>query len=152
MKIESKYKLGIVKNGKPFYGEVILEIESLPDSDRHEVVEKYSGKGFKSQGYVESIPPEGYDAWKIGIKTGVEYALKRINDSRKFKVTILESNGLTTDTNPIILAYVSSRAILKEFANNESETDLNKIEEIVFNSWSYEYDTQISFDKLDVAI
>ncbi|MEL6637861.1 MAG: hypothetical protein AAFR05_14005 [Bacteroidota bacterium] len=151
MKIESKYKLGIVKNGKPFYGEVILEIESLPDSDRHEVVEKYSGKGFKSQGYVESIPPEGYDAWKIGIKTGVEYALKRINDSRKFKVTILESNGLTTDTNPIILAYVSSRAILKEFANNESETDLNKIEEIVFNSWSYEYDTQISFDKLDVA-
>ena len=66
-------------------------------------------------------------------------------------MTILESNGLTTDTNPIILAYVSSRAILKEFANNESETDLNKIEEIVFNSWSYEYDTQISFDKLDVA-
>lgn len=150
MKIETKYKLGTVKNGKPFFGEVILEMESLFNSDKHEVIEKYIGKGFQSQGYLESIPKKGYDSWKKGVEIGVEYALRMINDNRKFKVTILESNGLTTDTNPIILAYVSSRAILKEFKNKESKADLDKIETIVFNSWNHEYDSQIDFVNLTV--
>jgi len=151
MKIESKYKLGTIKNGKPFLGEVILKIELIPNSDKHEVIEKYNGKGFQSQGYAESIPQKGYNSWKKGVKIGIEYALRIINDYRKFKVTILKVNGLTTDTNPIILAYVSSRAILKEFEKKESEADLKKIEEIVFNSWNYEYDSQIDFDKLTVT-
>lgn len=151
MKIESKYKLGTVKNGKPFFGEVILEIELLPHSDKHDVVEKYNAKGFQGQGYLESIPQNGYDSWKKGVRIGVEYALRMIDDNRSFRVTILESNGLTTDTNPIILAYVSSRAILKELKNKESKADLAKIEEIVFNSWNYEYGNQIDFDKLIVT-
>ena len=41
-----------------------------------------------------------------------------INDHRKFKITILESNGLTTNTNPIILTYVASRAILANLEQN----------------------------------
>ncbi len=151
MKIESKYKLATVKNGKPFFGEVILEMELLPNSDKHDVVEKYNAKGFQSQGYLESIPQNGYDSWKKGVRIGVEYALRMIDDNRSFRVTILESNGLTTDTNPIVLAYVSSRAILKELKNKESKADLAKIEEIVFNSWNYEYGNQIDFDKLIVT-
>ena len=151
MKIESKYKLGTLKNGKSFYGEVILQIELLPNSKNHEIIESYNGKGFQSQGYIESIPPKGYNSWKKGIKAGVEYALRMINSNQKFKVTIFKSNGSTTDTNPIILAYVSSRAILKEFENKESKADLDKIETIVFNSWNYKHDSQIDFDIMAVT-
>jgi len=132
MKIESKYKLGRIKGGKPFYGEVNLGIELLSDSKEHIIIEDYDGKGFLSQGYVESIPREGYDSWKKGIKNGIDYGLRMINENRKYRVTIIESKGLTTDTNPIILAYVSSRAILKEIENKESKTDLDKLEKNSF--------------------
>ncbi len=120
-------------------------MELLPNSNEHEVIEKYKGTGFQSQGQVESTPKRGYKSWKKGVRLGVDYALSVINDNRKFKVSILALNGLTTDTNPIILAFVASRAILQEFENQESKADLTKIEEIVYNSWNYKYDSQLDF-------
>jgi len=150
MKIESKYKLRTVKNGKPFYGEVILKMGLLSNSIEHELIEEYRGKGFQSQGYIESIPQKGYDSWKEGVRIGVDYALSMVSDNRKFKITILEANGLTTDTNPIILAFVASRAILNEVKNKESEVELKKIEEIVFSSWNYGLGSQMNFENFTV--
>lgn len=150
MKIESKYKLRIVKNGKSFYGEVILEIESISGLKEHQIIENYQGKGFQSQGYVETIPKEGYDSWKQGIKNGIIYGLKLIIDDRKFNVTILEANGLTTDTNPIILAFVAARALLDKIENKESKTEVEKLEELVYSSWNHGFDSQIDFENLTI--
>ena len=151
MKIESKYKLGLfMKNGMPFYGEVILEIESTPDMEEHQIIEQYQGEGLRSQGDIEKIPKEGYDSWKTGIKNGIIYGLKLITDNRKFKVTILECSGLTTFTNPIVLAFVSSRVILKEIENKELKSELNKLEEIVFSSWNYALESQLDFNNFTV--
>ena len=65
-------------------------------------------------------------------------------------MSILAVNGLSTDTNPIILAFVASRAILQKFENQEAKTDLIEIEEIVYNSWNYKYDSQLDFAKKSI--
>lgn len=151
MKIKSKYRLGVMKNGKPFCGEVILEIESSLDIVEHQIIEQYQGEGFLSQGGIEKIPEEGYDSWKQGVKRGIIYGIKKIIDARKLKVTILECSGLTTDTNPIILAFVASRAILKELENKELESELNRLEELVFSSWNFKFDSQLDFDNFAIT-
>ena len=83
MKIESKYKLGTIKNGIPFYGEVLLEIELLPNSNEHEIIEKYNGMGLQSQDQLESIPKIGYKSWRKGVRLGVDYALSMIIESSR---------------------------------------------------------------------
>ena len=85
MKIESRYKLGIVKNGLPYFGEVNLKIELLLDSKEHEIVEMYGETRFS----------EGYFSWKKGIKNGVDYGLSKINDDRKFKVSIFSALAIS---------------------------------------------------------
>lgn len=151
MEIESKYKFGLlIKNGKPFYGEVVLKIESTPNMVEHQIIERYKGEGFITQGYVETIPKKGYNSWKEGVKNGVLYGLKMVTDNRTFKVTILAGNGLITHTNPIILAYVASRAILEKIEHRESVFELEKIKNLVFSSWNYEHDSQIDFKNFTI--
>ena len=133
MNIESKYKLAKIKNGKSFYGEVILHIEA---SKKQEIIEAYNGTGFMGQGALEIIPPKGYDDWKQAIKLGINYGLDKVTDKRKFKVTIVEGSGLTTDTNSTILAFVASRAILEKIENNESTIEKEKFEKLVYSSWN----------------
>lgn len=137
MKIKSKYKLAKIKNGKPFYGEIILYIEE--NTTTHTIIENYDGNGFISQGTIESIPPKGYEDWKQGIKSGIHYGLSKITDNRKFKVTIVECNGFTTDTNPTILAFVASRAILEQIENNESTAEKEQFEELIYSSWNNKF-------------
>ena len=74
-----------------------------------------------------------------------------IVDDRKYRITILECKGLSTDTNPIILSFVSSRAILKELKNLETKTQLDKFEKIVFNSWNSDFENLIDFTKLIIT-
>lgn len=151
MRIQSTYKFAIVKNRKPFFGEVILEIEVLENAVVHQIIENYQGDGFKSQGYVETIPKEGYETWKTGIKNGILYGLSRINDERKFRVSILESSGLSTDTNPIILAYAASRAILEKIEHIELQNEKDKLEALVFSSWNYKFDSQLNFNRFEIV-
>ena len=146
MKTTSKHRLGTVKNAQPFFGEVILEIETKPNFEKSQIVEGYQGIGFQSQGYPITVPDKGYDSWKKGIKKGIDYGLKMLSDERKFKITILECTGLVTSTNPIILAFVASRALLNKIDNNESKAELNKLEEAVFSSWNYKPDSQLNFE------
>ncbi len=150
MKIESRHKLGLYKKGKSFFGEVVLEIEAITGTEEHQVFEKYQRVGFQNQGYLESVPQEGYKPWKEGIKKGIAYGLKMLTGERKFKISILETNGLSTDTNPIILAFVASRAVLNKLDHQESKAELEQLEEIVFSSWDYGLFGQIDFDHFTV--
>ena len=60
-------------NGLPYFAHVVLEVEYASDSPS--IVFSCSGRGFRSQGYVEEVPATGYDDWKNGARAGISYAL-----------------------------------------------------------------------------
>lgn len=146
MTIKSLFKLAIYKNGRPFFGQVKLEIKE--SFKGHLIEEKYSGNGFCSQGRFEVISEDGYELWKSAIREGVRYALTKITSQKKFKIIIIEAVGLSTDTNPTIMGYVSSRAILNEIDNSESIIEKNKLEELLYSSWQFGFNGQPDFNQL----
>lgn len=147
MKIESTYKLRNVHNGKPFFGAIVLTIEVLEEATQHQLIEAYKGEGFLGQGHIETIPAKGYKSWKIGIRRGINYALGKLLDKRSFKVTVVYCRGMTTDTNPVILAFVASRAVLDKLEHEESQQELAALEQVVFSSWEHSLDSQLNFEK-----
>lgn len=136
MKVE--YRFRRIKGGLPFIGVVELHLEELPHAQQHQIIEEYQGAGFTSQGYIESIPAQGYKDWKAGIKKGILYALSKITSPNYYQITIIAAQGLTTDTNPTILAYTASRAILDHLEHQELDEEKAALEEVVFGSWKNE--------------
>ena len=145
-KIKSEYTVKKVKNGLPHWGAVQLTIE-LTASNTLEIIEKYAGAGFVGQGYLEVLPDKGYDDWKKGIVIGIKYAFSKLESNSGLKVIIEEASGLVTDTNPTILGYAASRAILNKLPNSESETEHEGIKKMVFRSWDYDYHALPNFEK-----
>ena len=130
-----------IKNGLPHLGKVSLTLK-LTEKGILEIEENYPEKksyGF-SQGQKESIPKEGYNDWKKGIRKGIEYAYSKLTENSGLKITIESAVGLSTDTNPTIIGFSASRAILEKLPNCESKTEPEKLEKIVYSSWNYEYD------------
>lgn len=150
-KIESRYKVAKYKNGLPHYGEVVLNFE-LTQTNRLELIENYQGSGWICQGYEEIVPDKGYDQWKKGIENGISYAYNKLKNNCGLKVTVIQATGLITDTNPTILAFAASRAILDKLENTESIDDLRELEELMFTSWNYDLDAIPNFeDKLIIG-
>ncbi|WP_234418277.1 hypothetical protein [Aquimarina aquimarini] len=107
-----------------------------------EIIENYPDKtasGY-SQGQIESIPKEGYNDWKNGIKNGIEYAYEKLTKHKGLKVIIDSAIGLSTDTNPTIIGFAASRAVLEKLSNCESKNELEQLESLVFSSWDYNHD------------
>jgi len=146
MRAEYRYKK-IAGRGLPYFAEVKLIIENTENKDL-EIVEKYKGNGWQAQGYITAISKEGLDDWRTGIVRGIKYAYSKLVLSRGLKVTIIEANGIpVTDTNPTIIGYAASRAILEKMENNESVEERTLIEELVISSWNYEHDAIPNFNK-----
>ena len=145
-KIEGKYKVAKHKNGLPHYGEVILNIELTKNNDL-ELVENYQGNGWVRQGYEEIVPSKGYDQWKKGIQNGITYAYGKLKNNNGLKVIVVRASGLATDTNPTILGYAASRAILNKLENSENDEELKELEQLMFSSWNYDFDSVPDFEK-----
>ncbi|GAA0728469.1 hypothetical protein GCM10009430_37670 [Aquimarina litoralis] len=145
--ITSEYKVRKVKNGITQFGEIKLTIE-LIENNTLEIIENYNGKGFHSQGYIEILPKKGYDTWKKGISNGIKYAYSKIKSNTRLKVIIEEASGLSTDTNPTIIGFAASRALLSKFENNESEQKLAELEFFVTSSWKYDLDSIPDFESV----
>ena len=143
--IESKYEISKINKGIPFFGRVKLMIQ-ITKNENLEIIEKYNGKGFYSQGYEEIIPNEGYDNWKRGIIKGIEYAYSKLKLNKGIRVSIIEASGLTTDTNPTILGFVASRAILSKLENSESALEKEQLEEYMFSSSNFELQSIPNFN------
>jgi hypothetical protein len=143
--IESKYKVAKYKDGLPHYGEVILNIE-LTETNNLELIENYQGDGWISQGYEVIVPHKGYDQWKMGIQNGINYAYKKLKNNNGLKVTVVQASGLITDTNPTILGFSASRAILNKLENSENEEKFRELEHLMFSSWNYDFDSVPDFD------
>jgi hypothetical protein len=130
-----------IKNGLPHLGKVTLTLKPT-EKGVLEIEENYLDKNSSgtSQGQIESIPKEGYNYWKKGIRNGIEYADSKLTENSGLKITIESGIGLSTDTNPTIIGFSASRAILEKLPNCESITELEKLEKLVYSSWNYKYD------------
>ncbi|WP_298141368.1 hypothetical protein [Flavobacterium sp.] len=126
------FRLLKVKNGKPFFA--IINLEVSRNDNENEVIEEYHGEGWKGQGSIESVTMNGYEDWKKAVKNGLEFAFS--NSHEKWKVKIKKVEGrIFTDTNPTIVGYVTILAFYKQI-NLELDSDLkNKIENFTFKSW-----------------
>jgi hypothetical protein len=143
----SEYRVKKMVNGASFYAEIGLTITET-ENGTLEVCENYSGEVFSSQGSLEQIPENGYNDWKKGILAGIEYAFQKLKNNNGLKVTVNQASGLSTETNPVILGFAASRAILKELEHSESDEQLAQIEIYVFGNDGFRQ-TEIPDFKLD---
>lgn len=130
-------RFGRYKSGLPYAAHVVLEVErpaSTPGVDF-----SCSGQGFRSQGHIEEVPATGYDHWKDGAKVGISFALSAAGTTDcRVKVTKIE--GLSTDTNPTIVAYAAALAVWKALGFEPPKELVEKLEALVFTSWKRPYD------------
>jgi hypothetical protein len=125
------------KNGLPHAARVVLEVEcpsSFPGIDFSS-----SGRGFYSQGYVEEVPAAGYEDWKGGARVGVSFALSEAGRA-DCRVNVSKIEGLSTDTNPTIVAYAAALAVWKALSFEAPTEVVEQLETLVFTSWNRPYD------------
>lgn len=126
------YKLLKVKNGKPFFAIVNLEV-SINDSE-NEIIEKYYGKGWSKQGNIESVTNKGYQEWKTALRLGLEFCFSLSNNFWKVKVNKIEGR-IGTDTNPTIVGYTAILAFCEQTKTKINSELKEQIEQFVFKSW-----------------
>lgn len=144
---ELDYRLLKIKNGKPFFSIINLEV-SLNDS-KNEIIEEYIGEGWIKQGNLESVPSNGYESWKKAVVNALEFVFSKSN--KKWTVKIKKVEGrIGTDTNPTIVGFATILAFCKQ-TNLELDSELNsQIEQFAFNSWENKNDEKIpNFMNLD---
>ena len=136
-------KFARYKRGASHLAYVILEIDSGVAATTIDF--ECFGEGFVGQGYVEEVPAVGYDDWKAGAKVGIEFALKtaRLTTSR---VVVKQISGLTADTNPTSVGAAASIATWNAIGYTPEPEVMERIEGIVFASWSRGFDAIPVFD------
>nr|WP_294934853.1 hypothetical protein [uncultured Flavobacterium sp.] len=149
------YKWLKVKNGKPFFAVINLEI--VQTDSENEIIEAYCGKGFTSQGVLESVPEKGYDHWKIAVKTGLEFAFSLTDSFWKVRINSLEGR-IFMDTNPTIVAYTAILAFCEQTQTNLDSELKERLENFVFSSWDKGNENlqpnfkNLEFEKDDAAV
>ena len=127
------FKLTKVINGIGHYAEVSVTIEK---DGLKRIVERCAGKGWVGQGPIEDVPSTGYDDWKSGALSGVCYAFRLANiDQSDYSVWIDCIQGMTTDTNSIIVACAATMALWNALDYQPTKKQLKGIETVVIDSW-----------------
>ncbi|MEO7977464.1 hypothetical protein [Flavobacterium sp.] len=134
------YKLLKIKNGKPFFA--IINLEIIKNEERNEIIEEYCGDGWQRQGDIESVPMKGYEDWKKGVINGLEFAFSKSNEKWKIKIKKVEGR-IATDTNPTIIGFATILAFCKQTNLKLDDTEMEKIENFTFKSWENRNDEKI---------
>ena len=113
----------------------LVKLEAESEWNTLDITTDCHGNGFTAQGYIEEVPANGYDDWKQGAINGVKFALEAIN-KQNTKVIITHIEGLTTDTNPTIVAAAAARALWNALEIEVSEVTEKNMEDFVLQSWS----------------
>lgn len=130
------YRWAKVKNGISNIAIVTL-IVSKNDKNENIVNEYYDGNGFTSQGYIEEVPKEGYNSWKIGAIKGLEYAFSKTREY--WIVDIISIKGISTQTNSTIVGYTIIKAFLDQINLELSKEEIDTFEEFISKSWVKPY-------------
>lgn len=126
-----------VHNGLSFLAQVTVELD--PKAVEPTIRLDCHGEGWVAQGYEEIVPRVGYDDWKRGAIAGVYFALKCAGQSH-LGVTITSISGMTTDTNPTVLAAAAADAVWKALAFTPPADIANRLEALVASSWDRPHD------------
>ncbi|MBK6833655.1 MAG: hypothetical protein IPG89_04995 [Bacteroidetes bacterium] len=133
----NSYRWTKYKNGISSVAVVSINVESYSVGP-NTIIENYSGQGFNSQGAIESVPPIGYESWKIAAKHGLEYAFSLTKDNWKVTINSIEGRSVT-DTTPSVVAYTIFRAFCDKINLTLSEEVISKLEEFVLSAWTNPY-------------
>jgi hypothetical protein len=120
-------------NGRGCFGIVEVEIET--NSPITSISVQTHGEGFTSQGSIESVPKRGYESWQQGAVLGVAFALWTAGH-RDCRVVITEILGLTSDSNPTIIAAAAMTAVWDALAFTPEPALIARIERSVVASQS----------------
>lgn len=138
--LNSDFRLLKVKNGKPFFA--IINIEVTESQDGNEVIENYSGEGWKGQGSIESVPIKGYEDWKEAVKKGLEFVFSKSVQKWKVKINKVEGRVMT-DTNPTIVGFTTILAFCEQTNLKLDDSLKSQLEEFTFRSWENKNDEKI---------
>jgi hypothetical protein len=83
----------------------------------------------------------------LGAIAGAQYALNKCKKTH-YGVTIMKIEGLTTDTNPIIVGFATMDAIWKAIGYKVPEEINNRVRELAIQSWDLSTKGKISFFEL----
>ena len=90
-----------------------------------------TGVGFTSQGYVEEVPPIGYDDWKEGAAAGAHFAF-RLSGIAARPVTVTKIEGLTSDTSPACVGAASALAVFNALDLPVPSSFNSLVDDIIF--------------------
>ena len=138
MNNETFYRWKKIRNGIGSVAMVTLEVFEN-NSNQNEIIERYSGQGFTSQGSIEDIPANGgYDSWKIAARHGLEYAFSLIDSFWTVDLIKIEGRAFT-DTNPTIVGYTVLRTFFDKINFQLEQNQIDILEEFVLSSWKKPY-------------
>jgi hypothetical protein len=126
-----------VKGGLLHLADVELAVEV--SSDAPHVVFTCSGRGFTSQGYFEDVPAVGYEHWKNGARVGATFALS-IAGRPTAEVVVSRITGLSTDTNPTIVAVAAAHAVWNALGFAPPDEVVRALEARMFGSFGRGFD------------
>jgi hypothetical protein len=133
----NSYRWTKSKNGISMIAIVTLTVEHSSNG-RNEIREHYSGKGFTSQGYIEDLPPNGYESWKIAARRGLEFAFSLISNFWTVDLIKIEGRAFT-DTNPAVVGYAVMSAFFDKVDFQLDQETRDRLEEFVVTSWAKPY-------------
>lgn len=89
-----------------------------------------------SQGSIIMLPSinSNFDDWLEGARIGVKYGLTKSN--KDYHITIEKIEGLSTDTNPLIISVATITGIWDFLNYLPTDEEREKIEKWAFDSWT----------------
>lgn len=128
------------RGGLGYAARVVVEVEPGADG----IVVACSGPGWARQGAIEQASADGYADWKAGAVAGVAFALRIMGVDCGVRVVLIE--GMTTDTNPTIVAAAAARAVWQAIGFTPASELTRRIEAEVLGSWRRGHDASPCFD------
>ena len=133
----------VQRGGIGFAARVTITLEPAPAGPIVDLA--CTGDGWSGQGSIEDVGPRGHDAWKAGARAGVAFAL-RIAGGRETRVCITRILGMTSDTNPTLVAAAAARAVWIAFEFTPPPALLAALDRRVLASWDREPDAPPDLD------
>ena len=122
-------RIARVVNRLPHFAEVEVEVR---DDAPGTIEFRLEGGGFTSQGSIENAS-EKYTDWIEGARLGIAFA--STSSSSPCSLRVLRISGISSDTNPSIVAAASARAAWEAMAVEPPPDDLKQVDECAFSSW-----------------
>lgn len=127
----------VQRGGRGYAAKVTIVLDRTPAQPSIELA--CTGRGWSSQGTPEEVGAHGYATWKAGACAGVAFAL-RCAGLHTYGVRITRIVGMTTDTNPTIVAAAAARAVWRATDFTPPPALLARFDAQVLASWDSDAD------------